>query len=247
VREGILIAEAGFRNVLKNLRASLGKPVSRVIHEHFIPEVARLGGEVAGTNLTSIPWEWWDGGPKPSNIIYTVSTATKEDAGKADAVHANTWEEGGREPKVREGGIPMNFDLCCYYHGMLSDGAFRAIVGEATPSFVEVWDLSVELFHALPKCIQAGMTCGAVEQACVETFRRVAGNKWDKNYWAIHGHGYHIHEFPQVGSPYLGQTDEYIFEAGNVLAVETIAEASFVLREDGMQPLGEMPMKIYSV
>jgi len=63
--------------------------------------------------------------------------------------------------------------------------------------------------------------------------------------WVIRSCGLWVHEFPQVGSASLGRYQDYIFESGQVLSVEAIAEQSFVLTDDGMQRIGKMPMKIY--
>ena len=89
------------------------------------------------------------------------------------------------------------------------------------------------------------MTCAEAVEACVEAMQKAVGSAYDGQYWAVHGVGLHVHEFPQIGSPYNGDSAEYVFEVGNVLSVESIAEEAYVLTEDGMRRIGSMPMKIY--
>jgi hypothetical protein len=92
------------------------------------------------------------------------------------------------------------------------------------------------------------MTAVEAEQACLENMRTAVG-AWD-GYWAVHGAGFHVHEHPMVGKPYEGRLEAlhfhpYTFEVGGAFSVEAIAEQMFVLRENGLVRLGEMPMKIY--
>ena len=87
------------------------------------------------------------------------------------------------------------------------------------------------------------MTAAEAEAACRANLRQAVG-EWN-GYWAVHSCGFWVHEFPQVGSASLGLDPEYIFEAGQVLSVEAIAEQAFVLRPDGLERIGAMPMKIY--
>jgi hypothetical protein len=78
---------------------------------------------------------------------------------------------------------------------------------------------------------------------CLESIRAAVG-EWT-GYWAVHSCGFWVHEFPQVGSASLGRYPNYVFEAGQVLSVEAIAEQAFVLTDRGMQRIGTMPMRIY--
>ncbi|MDO8683667.1 MAG: M24 family metallopeptidase [Armatimonadota bacterium] len=221
IAKSVEICEAGFRNVMKHMRESIGRPVSDLIYHYFAPEVNRLGGEMVGTNLTSRPWEWYkseDGDPEK---------ATRT------------------EQLVTEGGTPINFDLLCGYQELMCDIAFRGLPGEPDPKFVELWDTSVIVKDVLVETVKAGMTSAEAEAACLEAMEKAVGNAYDGQYWAVHSVGLHIHEFPQIGSPYKSLAGEYVFEPGMVVSVESIAEQAFVIEENGMRRLGEMPMEIY--
>jgi Xaa-Pro aminopeptidase len=242
IARSVEISEQGFQNVLRHMREALGQPVSELMYRYYMPEVNRLGGCLLGSNLTSTPWQWWDAGRKTAEEGMCAIGTDEARTG----VNINTWAENGREPIVREGGIPINFDLLCYYHGMQSDIAFRAVVGEPDLAFVEIFEISVLAKDALVAAVKPGMTCAEAEEACLAGMRRAVGTAWDKNYWAVHSTGHTPHEFPEIGSPYLGQKGDWMFEAGNVLSIETIAEEAYVLRDDGLHRLGAMEMKIYS-
>ena len=223
IEKSVEICEAGFRNVTKHMAEALGRPVSELIFRYFAPEVNRLGGEVIGSNLISRPWEW-----------YCATDGAAESGTRT-------------EPVVAEGGTPINFDLLCGYQGLMCDIAFRAVVGEPAPEFVDYWDNSVKVKDALVESVKPGMTAGEAEAACLDAFRKAVGSAWDKHYWAVHSVGMHVHEFPQIGSPYIGLAGDYVFEPGMVLSVESIAEQAFLLEEDGMRRLGVLPMEIYRV
>ena len=160
------------------------------------------------------------------------------------------WREDEDEPTVREDGIPILFDLLCGYQGLLSDIAFRGVVGEPDREYRELFEKSVLVCEAQVKSIKPGMTAAEAEAACLQNIEKAVGS-WDK-YWSVHGCGFHNHEFPIVGSEYVGKLEslnygDYVFEAGQVLSVEALAEQAFVLEEDGLHRLGgELPMKIYS-
>jgi Xaa-Pro aminopeptidase len=162
---------------------------------------------------------------------------------------STAWElypsPGRTEPLVCEGGIPINFDLLVGYQAMMCDIAFRGMVGEPDAEFAKTWELSVEVKDALARTVKPGMTAAEAESACLAEMHKVAGTGWDKQYWAVHGVGFHVHEFPQIGSPYPGQAGEYVFEPGMVLSVESIAEEAYVMTKDGLRRIGEMPMRIY--
>ena len=160
-------------------------------------------------------------------------------------VSGHAWErrEGETEPVVLEGGEPINFDIICGYQGLLSDIAFRAVVGEPDSAFAERFEASILVVDALVKSIRPGMTAAEAEGACLDNMAKAVGS-WD-GYWAVHCTGFHVHEFPQIGSPYVGKFGDHVFEEGNVLSVEAIAEQMFVLRSDGLHRLGQMPMQIY--
>ena len=218
IEKAVDICEAGFRSVMDHMRESIGRPVSELILGHLAPEVNRLGGEVIGSNLISTPWEWHKGDDDPAPRA---------------------------EPLVTEGGTPINFDLLCGYHGVVCDIAFRGLPGEPDPAFVEKWETSVAVKDALVESVKPGMTAAEAEASCLEAMRSAVGDAWDTDYWAVHSVGLHIHEFPQIGSPYIGLAHEYVFEPGIVLSVESIAEQAFVMEKDGMRRLGRMPMVIY--
>jgi Xaa-Pro aminopeptidase len=158
------------------------------------------------------------------------------------------WSEREKAPLVEEGGTPINFDILCGYEGLMSDIAFRGMVGQPDSKYQEFFEKSTRVVDVLVRSIKPGLTAAEAEAACLDGMKREVGS-WgggDNEYWAVHGSGFHVHEFPQVGKPYVGGYGDYVFEVGNVLSVEAIAEQTFVLREDGMHRLGEMPMKIYS-
>ena len=222
IERAVDICEAGFRKVMAHMRESIGRPVSELIFRHFAPEVNRLGGEVVGCNLISRPWEWHNE--------------------KNDFVPPEMYR---KEPLVTEGGAPINFDLLCGYHGLMCDIAFRGMPGQPDPEWAKLWDVSVIAKDALVDAVKAGMTCGEAQETCVAAMEKAVGNAYDGQYWAVHGVGLHVHEFPQVGSPYNGDSAEYVFEAGCVLSVESIAEEAYLLTENGMRRIGTMPMKIY--
>lgn len=159
------------------------------------------------------------------------------------SAQAGEWQDDQEEPTVCEGGEPINFDLVCGYQGLMSDIAFRGVVGEPNPEFSKRFEKSVLVVEALVKSIQPGITAAEAEAVCLENMIKAVGS-WD-GYWAVHNAGFHLHEFPQIGSAYLGRFGDYVFEAGQVLSVEAIAEQAFVLTEHGMHRLGDMPMKIY--
>lgn len=159
-------------------------------------------------------------------------------------ISSEAWEwKKEEEPVVGEGGVPINFDLICGYQGLMSDIAFRGVAGEPDQEFCETFEKSILVFEALVKSIRPGITSGEAEAVCLENIKKTVGS-WD-GYWAVHSVGFHIHEFPMIGSEYLGRYGDYVFETEQVFSVETIAEQAFVLKEDGLHRLGEMPMKIY--
>lgn len=222
IKKAVDIAESGFRNVMAHMRESIGLPVSELVFRYFAPEVNRLGGEVTGCNLISTPWEWFN---------------EKNDFADPDKIRP--------EPLVTEGGTPINFDLLVSYHGVMCDIAFRGMPGTPDPKWQEFWDISVIVKDALVDTVKAGMTCAEAQKACVDAMHKAVGTAYDGQYWAVHGVGLHVHEFPQIGLPYDGDSADYVFEVGNVLSVESVAEEAYVLTETGMRRLGTMPMEIY--
>jgi Xaa-Pro aminopeptidase len=162
---------------------------------------------------------------------------------------STAWEQypvaGRSEPLVCEGGTPINFDLLVGYQAMMCDIAFRGMAGEPDPEFVKTWELSIEVKDALARTVKPGMAAAEAESACLAEIHKVAGTGWDDQYWAVHSVGFHVHEFPQIGSPYPGQAGDYVFEPGMVVSVESIAEEAYLITDDGLQRIGEMPMRIY--
>jgi Xaa-Pro aminopeptidase len=147
------------------------------------------------------------------------------------------------EPALQAGGIPVNFDILVAYQGMISDIAFRAVVGEPDRAFKDEFAKSVRVVETLCSTVRPGMTAREAEALCLENLGKAVG-EWS-NYWAVHSCGFWVHEFPQIGSASLGRYPGYVFEAGQVLSVEAIAEQAFVLTDSGMKRIGAMPMEIY--
>jgi len=191
--------------------------------------------ECLGKPVSSLVWRYYAPEVNRHDADLLGSNLTSE---------AWSWREDAGEPLVAEGGEPINFDVICAYQGLLSDIAFRAVVGKPDREFAERFHDSVVALEALANTIRAGMKASEAQGECLDSMRR-SGSWWD-GYWAVHGAGFHVHELPMVGSKYLGMYGDYLFEKGQVLSIETIAEQSFVLTEDGLRRLGEMPMKIYT-
>jgi len=189
--------------------------------------------ECVGLPLSEMIWRYYC--PK-------VSSRRADFLGSNLSGEAWEWREEP-EPVLQEGGIPTNFDILVARQGLISDIAFRAVVGEPDPQFREDFERGVLVVDALCQTVKPGMTAQEAEALCLEAMARAVG-EW-KGYWAVHSCGFWVHEFPQIGSASLGRYQDYVFESGQVLSVEAIAEQAFVLTDDGIQRIGEMPMEIY--
>ena len=120
--------------------------------------------------------------------------------------------------KVIGRGEIVNIDAGCYYMGYLSEFSRHVMVGNPTKEQKKLYRTGFEAEQEAIKAIKPGVKTSRIDRIARDIIAKAGYRKYQHPHYTGHGHGLSGHDLPIVGDP--GQTTEYIFESGMVVAIE---------------------------
>lgn len=120
--------------------------------------------------------------------------------------------------KIIGRGEIVNIDAGCYYLGYLSEFSRHVMVGDPTREQKRLYRAGFEAEQQAVKAIKPGVKTSKIDRIARDVIAKAGYRKYQHPHYTGHGHGLSGHDLPIIGDP--GQVEEYLFEAGMVVAIE---------------------------
>lgn len=120
--------------------------------------------------------------------------------------------------KVIGNGEIVNIDAGCFYMGYVSEFSRHVMVGKPTEEQKRMFQAGFRAEQEAVKAIKPGAKSSEIDRIARSIIDEAGFGKYQHLHYTGHGHGLSGHDLPTIGDP--GQTEDYIMEAGMVVAIE---------------------------